>query len=161
MIQTQTSKTDFYLKKKEIIYMVNLQSKNFQLIWGTWILILGLSLFFVHTIENVHSFSEYLNAFVTLDMPSSWCPTFLTLYGIATLAAYALADSGLKKAFTAIALFAGLVLLPIGIYATYTFTIMETFAFDFMYIYAQTIHISEILTGLGPLTIFLLAKLKK
>ncbi len=141
--------------------MINLQSKNFQLIWAIWILILGLSLLFMHTIENVHSFSEYLNAFVTLDMPSSWCPTFLIIYGIATLAAYALADSGLKKAFTAIALFAGLALLPIGIYAIYEFTLTSPFGFDFMYIYTQAIHISEILTGLGPLTIFLLAKLKK
>ena len=139
--------------------MVNLQSRNFQLVCGAWILILGLTLLFVHTIENVHSFSEYLNAFIILDLPSSWCPTFLTLYGISTLVANLLGSTGLKKVFTAISLFAGLVLLPVGILATYEFTLGSPFGLDFMYVYAQTIHVSEILTGL--FTIFLLTKLRK
>ncbi len=139
--------------------MVTLHSKTFQLIWGTWILILGVSLLFIHTIQYVHSFSEYLRAFIILDMPSSWCPTFLILYGIATLAAYLLSDSRFKKAFTVIARFAGVILLPIGIYATYTFTLEDPFVFEFIYFFAQTIHISEILTGL--FTVFLLAKSKK
>lgn len=128
--------------------MMTLRSKNFQLLWGAWVLILGISLFFVHTIHYVRSFSEYLKAFVIMDMPSSWCPTFLTLYGIATLIAHLLDGSRFKECFAVTARVAGLILLPIGIYATYEFTLNEPFAFDFIYIYAQTIHISETLTGL-------------
>ncbi len=134
--------------EKEKMCMATLRSKKFQLIWGTWILFLGVSLLFIHTIQYVHSFSEYLRAFLILDLPASWCPTFLTLYGIATLAAYLLGDSRFKKVFSVMARFAGLLILPIGILATYTFTLEEPFGFDFMYIYAQTIHISEVLTGL-------------
>lgn len=128
--------------------MMALRSRNFQLLWGAWILILGISLFSVHTIHYVHSFSEYLKAFLIMDMPSSWCPTFLTLYGIATLTADLLGGLRFKEWFTVIARIAGLILLPIGLYATYEFTLYEPFSFDFIYIYAQTIHISETLTGL-------------
>lgn len=93
-------------------------------------------------------FSEYLRAFVILDLPASWCPTFLTLYGIATLAAYFLGDSRFKKVFSVMARFAGLILLPIGILATYTFTLEEPSDLISCILYAQTIHISEVLTGL-------------
>ena len=136
--------------------MIDLQSKSFQLIWGTWILILGISLLFIHTFQYVHSFSEYLRAFIILDMPASWCPTFLSLYGFAVLTAYLLTESRINRAFAVLALIAGIFLLPIGIYTTYTFTVEQPFTFDFIYIYAQTIHVSEFLTGL--LTIFLLVK---
>ncbi len=139
--------------------MVDFHSKKFQLVWAAWILTLGVSLFFIHTIQNVHSFSEYLRAFAALDLPSSWCPTFLTLYGTSALVASLLGGSTSKKAFTVIAQFSGLVLLPVGILATATYTLDEAFRLDPMYLYAQTIHISEVLTGL--LTISLLAKAKR
>ena len=131
-------------------------SKTFKLIWAIWILILGVSLFFVHTLQNVSSFSEYLRAFLVIDLPASWCPTFLTLYGIAVIIATLLSRSGVKKVFMIISRFAGLVLLPVGIYATYTFTLDEPFGLNLMYLYAQAIHVSEVLTGL--LTIYFLAK---
>jgi hypothetical protein len=132
--------------------MTALRSKNLQLLWGVWILFLGISLFLVHTIHYVDSFSEYLRAFMVMDMPSSWCPTFLTLYGITVPTAQLLGNSRLKEWTTITGRVAGLILLPIGIYATYEFTLNEPLTFDFIYIYAQTIHISETLTGL--LTIF-------
>ena len=127
---------------------MTLSSKNFQLLWGASILFLGISLFFVYTIHYFHSFSEYLRAFLIMDMPSSWCPTFLTLYGIATLIANLLGRSRFKEWFTVTARVAGLILLPIGFYATYEFTLYEPFSLDLIYIYAQTIHVSETLTGL-------------
>lgn len=131
--------------------MLNLRSKKFQIAWGVWTLILGVSLIFFNLLPNIHSFSEYLNAFLVLNMPSSWCPTFLTLYGVATLA-----GNFAGKIFTPIARFAGLVLLPIGLYAAYGFTFQSTSDPLPIYIYAQTIHVSEILTGVY--TIFLLAR---
>jgi len=134
--------------------MLILRSKKFQLGWAVWILFLGVTLLFVHTFQNVHSFSEYLNAFLILDMPSSWCPTFLILYGVASLASILI-----SKAFTPIARFAGLVLLPVGLYATYEFTFQPSGDPLPIYIYAQAIHISEILTGL--FTVFQLVKRKK
>ncbi len=139
--------------------MITLHSRRFQLVWATWTLILGVSLVFVHTIHYVHSFPEYLQAFLNLDMPASWCPTFLILYGIAVLAAYSMNNSMLMKLFISIARLAGFMLLPIGIYAMYTFTLESTLALDFTYIYAQTIHVSEILTGL--FTAYLLTGPKK
>lgn len=135
-----------------------LHSKTFRLIWAIWVLILGASLLFVHTLQNISSFSEYLRAFIIIDLPASWCPTFLTLYGIATLVMCLLSSSKLKKVFTIISRFAGLVLLPVGILATYEYTIGDPFTFEIMYFYAQSIHVSEVLTGL--LTIYLLVKPK-
>ncbi len=128
--------------------MIDLHSRRFNLIWGTWTLFLGVSLFFIHTIHYVHSFSEYLRAFVVFDLPASWCPTFLTLYGVATLAAHLMDDVRLGRIFNYAAHFSGLILLPIGISATYIFTLAEPFGFNFIYVYAQTLHISEVLTGI-------------
>ena len=105
--------------------MIDLHSKGFNLIWGTWTLLLGVSLFFIHTIHHVHSFSEYLRAFVVFDLPASWCPTFLALYGVATLAAHLMDDVRLGRIFNYAAHFSGLILLPIGISATYIFTLAE------------------------------------
>jgi len=136
-----------------------LRSKVFQVIWAIWVLILGVSLFFVHALQNLNSFSEYLRAFLIIDLPASWCPTFLTLYGVATLIAVLLSNSKFRKVFTVLSRFAGLILLPVGILATYTFTIDEPCRFSPMYIYAQAIHISEVLTGL--LTIYFLVRLRK
>ena len=139
--------------------MADLRSRRFRLVWGLWalwILLLGLSLIFVHAIYHVGSVSEYLWAFVILDMPSSWCPTFLSLYGFAALAAFFLVNPKLKKISGNIAMFAGLVLLPVGIYATIEFTAQQAFAFSFDYLYPQAIHVSEVLTGL--LTIYLWRK---
>ncbi|MFC1651560.1 hypothetical protein ACFL24_00180 [Patescibacteria group bacterium] len=133
-----------------------LHSKVFQIIWVIWILILGVSLLFVHALQNLSSFSEYLRAFLTLDLPASWCPTFLTLYGVATLIAVLLSNPGVKKVFTIISRFAGLVLLPVGILATYEYTTGDPFTFELMYFYAQSIHVSEVLTGL--LMIYFIAK---
>ncbi len=136
-----------------------LHSKTFQLIWATWILALGVSLFFVHTIQCISSCPEYFRAFVALDLPSSWCPTFLILYGVATLIAVFLSHPKLKKVFMVISRFAGLILLPVGIYATIGYTVGDPFRFELMYFYAQSIHVSEVLTGL--LTIYFLIKPKK
>jgi len=80
----------------------------------------------------------------------------LTLYGVATLIAVLLSSSGVKKVFTIISRFAGLVLLPVGILATYEYTMGDPFTFELMYFYAQSIHVSEVLTGL--LTIYFLVK---
>lgn len=66
---------------------------------------------------------------------------------------------GFKKVFTAISRLAGLILLPVGLYATYEFTFQSASDPLPIYIYAQTIHVSEILTGL--LTVFLLVSLKE
>ena len=134
--------------------MIDLRSKNFRLAWAGWMLFLGVSLFLVHTIWNVHSLADYINAFITFDMPSSWCPTFMTAYGISIMALHFL--NKYKKVFAAISKFAGLGLLPIGIYTLSSFTDMEAFSFSLDYIYPQTIHISQILTGL--LTVYLLVK---
>ena len=139
--------------------MIDFKSKNFQLIWGAWILLLGISLIFMHAINAIGSIFEYLNAFLILDMPSSWCPTFLTLFGVATISKTLVDNPRIKRIFTILSWIAGVVLLPVGIYVTITFSITEVFSLDFMYIYAQTIHISEVLTGL--FTVFLLVKLKK
>ncbi len=133
--------------------MLNLRSKKFQAAWAIWTLLLGVGLLFIHTLQHVHSLSEYLRAFLTLDMPSSWCPTFLILYG-----ATSLASLFLSKVFTPIARLAGLVLLPMGVYTIVTYTLMSSFDPLPIYIYAQTIHVTEFLTGL--LTIFLLIKKK-
>jgi hypothetical protein len=133
--------------------MLFLHSKKLQLAWAIWALLLGASLLFIHTLQHVHSFSEYLRAFIVLDMPSSWCPTFLILYGITSLLSLSFG-----KIFTPLARLTGLVLLPVGLYATYEFT-FQSFSDPLpIYIYAQAIHVSEILTGL--LTIFLLVKRK-
>jgi hypothetical protein len=136
-----------------------INSKKFQIIWAVWTLILGISLAFVGVFQEIHSFSEYLAAFPNLDMPSSWCPTFLTLFGVSTLVAVLLGESVLKKVFTVLSRFAGLVLLPVGLYATYEFTFGEPCRLDLMYVYAQAIHVTEVLTGL--LTIFLLVRPKE
>lgn len=117
---------------------------------------MGLSLVFFYIFNNVRSFSDYLRAFLILDMPASWCPTFLTLYGAASLIANFLSSAGLKRTFAALSSFAGLMLLPVGIYAAYSFTRGQTFGFSFMYLYAQAIHISEVLTGI--LTVYLLVR---
>ncbi|MBL7118421.1 peptidoglycan DD-metalloendopeptidase family protein [Candidatus Bathyarchaeota archaeon] len=114
---------------------------GFRLVWAVWMLFLGVSLILVHTAHHVHSFSEYLWAFVVLDMPSSWCPTFMVLYGAAVLL-------NLRR----VSRFAGLVLLPIGVYTLTTYTLEVPFSFSlFDYIYPQTIHVSELLTGLMTL----------
>lgn len=137
------------------MYMINVRSMNFRIAWAVWMLLLGVSLFFVHTIWNVHSLADYINAFMAFDMPSSWCPTFMTAYGIATLAGHFL--DKYKKVFAAVSKFTGLGLLPIGIYTLSSFTVMEAFSFSLDYIYPQAIHVSQILTGL--LTVYLLTKL--
>ncbi len=125
-----------------------MKTKKFQIGWAIWTLILGISLLFFHTFQYVSSFTEYLKAFAVFDMPSSWCPTFLTLYGTTSLIANLLSSISSKKVFTYISRFAGLVLLPVGLYATYEFTFNSMGEPLPIYIYAQTIHISEILTGL-------------
>ena len=53
-----------------------------------------------------------------------------------------------KKILGFLSKLSGIILLFVGIYATYEFTFAEQLAFDFMYIYAQTIHVSEILNAL-------------
>jgi hypothetical protein len=135
--------------------MTTFRSSKFQLIWAVWILILGASLAFFHTFQHVHSFSEYFAAFLRLDMPSSWCPTFLTLFGAASISARFLGDSAVRKVLVFAGRFAGLVLLPVGLYATYEFTAGEAARLDFMYLYAQTIHISEVLTGMFTILLLL------
>lgn len=131
--------------------------KKRQIIWAIWILILGASLFFGYLINSISSFLEYLRAFTIFDMPASWCPTFLTLYGLSTL--LMLVNKPINKVFTFISNFSGSLLLLIGIYALYTFSVVEPISFTFMYIHAQAIHISEILTGIFTLS-FILKKPK-
>jgi hypothetical protein len=129
---------------------INLHSKKIQLGWAIWILFLGISLLFFHTLTHINSFSQYLNAFLILDMPSSWCPTFLILYGLFSTASY------FFKPLTLLSRITGLVLLPIGTYTLITYTFSGFFDTLFIYFYAQTIHVSELLTGLW--TVFLLIK---
>lgn len=138
--------------------MVDLASREFRIAWAVWALVLGVSLFFIHTIQYVHSFSEYLNAFMMADFPASWCPTFLTLYGLTTLAML-FSSARVKDVFTTLSIFSGLVLIAIGTIVLITFTMEEPFALEFMYIYAQTIHVSELLTGL--FTVYHMFKSKK
>lgn len=125
-----------------------LQSRRFRVVWAVWTLILGLSLAFFVGTEHVASFSDYLNAFLSPDMPASWCPTFLTLYGVATILTVILGSSRIKKIFLGLSVLAGIVLLPVGIYATYEYTLFSMNDPLPMYVYAQAIHASEILTGL-------------
>jgi hypothetical protein len=136
--------------------MAFIRSKTFQIIWAGWTLILGISLLFIHTLQNINSFAEYFKAFLILDMPASWCPTFLVLFGASTLLANLLGGSGVKKILIGLSRVAGLVLLPVGLYATWEFTFHSAGDPLPIYIYAQIIHVSEILTGL--LTVFLLTK---
>jgi len=147
--------TSFFIwREKEIIHMIDVSSKDFRIKWAAWMLFLGVSLFFVHTIWYVHSFSDYIRAFIEFDMPSSWCPTFMTVYGVSTLAFYFLDKH--KRIWNALSWFTGFGLLPIGIYTLSSFTAMESFNLSLMYIYPQAIHVSQILTGL--LTFYFFAK---
>lgn len=138
--------------------MINLQSRNFRIGWAVWALVLGASLFFIHTIQYVHSFSEYINAFMMADFPASWCPTFLILYGVSTLAMH-FTGAKAKDVFTTLSIFSGLVLLAVGTIVIMTFTAEQPAGIEFMYIYAQTIHVSEVLTG--ALTLYQMHKTKK
>lgn len=120
--------------------MLGLRSKRFRTIWSYWTLVLGVSLFFFHAFPSVNSVGEYLNAFLVFDMPSSWCPTFLTLYGASSLLFRI-------KVFNFLAKFSGVVLLPIGVYTLVTYTLGSQADSLGVYIYAQTIHLSEFITG--------------
>ncbi len=128
--------------------VIDVDSGRFRLVWAGWMLFLGVSLFFVHTIWYVHSWGEFIDAFVAFDMPSSWCPTFMTAYGVSTLAARVLGGRRPERALRRLSLFTGLGLLPIGMYTIYEFSSMEAFSLSLWYIYPQLIHVSQFLTGL-------------
>lgn len=119
--------------------MRKILSRKFQIGWGIWALVLGVSLAFVSLFQDINSFGEYIRAFILLDMPNSWCPTLLTLFGLSSL---------LGEKVKYIKYFTGLVLLPVGLYATYEFTFQNTGDPIPICLYAQTIHITEVLTGI-------------
>jgi hypothetical protein len=119
-----------------------LHSKKFQIGWGIWTLLLGVSLAFFSLFQEIHSFDEYINAFITFDLPNSWCPTFLTLYGASLISSHYFGE-----VCKWVSRFSGLVLLPIGLLATYEFTLHSGGESLPIYIYAQIIHITEILVG--------------
>lgn len=128
--------------------VIDVNSGRFQLVWGVWMLFLGVSLFFVHTVWYVHSWGDFIGAFVAFDMPSSWCPTFMTAYGVSTLAARFLVGGRLGGVLRGLSLFTGLGLLLIGMYTMYEFSSMEAFSLSLWYVYPQGIHVSQFLTGL-------------
>ncbi len=138
--------------------MIDVASERFQLLWAGWMLFLGVSLIFVHTIWHVHSLGDFVAAFMAFDMPSSWCPTFMTVYGFSTLAARILDDRRLRGALRALSGFTGLGLLLIGIYTLYEFSTMETFSLSLWYLYPQAIHVSQLLTGLINASYFIVSK---
>jgi hypothetical protein len=126
-----------------------IKKKDFQIKWATWTLFLGITLFVGYVFKNVHSLEAFFQAFITLHMPASWCPTFLTMYGLATILSYKLRKKKSRKIAQNVAYFAGLVLLPIGLYALYTFSLEQPFSFRIMeYVYPQVVHFTEIVTGL-------------
>ena len=139
--------------------VIDVNSVRFRLVWAVWMLFLGVSLFFVHTVWYVHSWGEFIDAFVAFDMPSSWCPTFMMIYSVSTLAARVLVGGRLGGMLRGLSLFTGLGLLLIGLYTIYEFSSMEVFSLSLWYIYPQVIHVSQFLTGLMNVSYFRILRL--
>lgn len=126
--------------------MIKFSQKKPQLIWALWMIGLGISLLLLYTSGYVRSLEHYAKAFLVPDLSFSWYPTFLIIYGIATLC-----ELLGGKLFTPVVLFTGLALLPLGIYTTSTYNLGSSIDTTTVFIYMQLVHISEFLTGVFTL----------